>query len=342
MASLKTAQIHALTTTELSVLTTTQLAVWSMTQVKALSSLQLSSMSSDQQNALAKSPLVLDLTDHGIDTVNVAAGVSFDLTGSGHKLNTGWITSSEGFLVYDPGHSGVINDGTQLFGTSTRLPNGTLAPNGFAALAAYDSNHDGVIDAKDASFSALAIWVDSNQDGVSQTGEVHTLSSLNITKIDLNAVIKTSILNNQNWIGLESTYLTADGKSHTIADVWFLAGNGLSQTLDLTQPDSAGISAGSLGHINLAGYGSQGGKLILNAGNVLYLGGRDLVNNAQTGSGHVQMVISGNASDTVQLTDPHGSWSDGGTTELNQLEYHIYLSGTVQLLVQNEVKVDLA
>jgi hypothetical protein len=41
---------------------------------------------------------------------------------------------------------------------------------GFAALAAYDSNGDGVIDANDPIYSQLRLWVDGNHDGAVDAG----------------------------------------------------------------------------------------------------------------------------------------------------------------------------
>ncbi len=62
--------------------------------------------------------------------------------------------------------------------------------NGFAALAYYDTadgggNGDGKIDSSDAVFSKLRVWVDANQNGISETGELFTLRELGIESISL-------------------------------------------------------------------------------------------------------------------------------------------------------------
>ena len=54
---------------------------------------------------------------------------------------------------------------------------------------------------------------------VSQTGELQSLQSLGITKINL-AAEKTAVIDQGNLIGLTSTFETNDGKTHQIADVW--------------------------------------------------------------------------------------------------------------------------
>lgn len=62
--------------------------------------------------------------------------------------------------------------------------------NGFLALAVYDlpasgGNGDGVIDSQDAIFPKLKVWVDLNHNGVSDPGELISLSDLGITSISL-------------------------------------------------------------------------------------------------------------------------------------------------------------
>ena len=117
---------------------------------------------------------------------------------------------------------GTVNDGAELFGTSTVLANGSKAGDGYAALAELDSNHDQVIDSADAAFADLRVWVDGGAYGVSQAGELKTLASLGIARINLD-VTKSDEVDNGNLIGLKSTYDTTDGARHAAADVWFVA-----------------------------------------------------------------------------------------------------------------------
>jgi hypothetical protein len=61
---------------------------------------------------------------------------------------------------------------------------------GFEALRRFDQpgeggNGDGKIDAQDAVYSKLLIWIDANHDGVSQPGELFSLAQLGITSISL-------------------------------------------------------------------------------------------------------------------------------------------------------------
>jgi hypothetical protein len=83
-----------------------------------------------------------------------------------------------------------------------------------------DLNHDGVINMKDINFSELKVWIDGNHDGISQASELHSLQSLNISQLNLNAT-QTAVNNNDNWIFQDSTFTSTDGTVHQMADVWF-------------------------------------------------------------------------------------------------------------------------
>lgn len=120
----------------------------------------------------------------------------------------------------DRNHDGVINGGGELFGVGTILSSGLKAANGYQALAELDANADGAISVSDTQFADLMVWVDGNSDGVSQNGELHSLSSLGIAKLDLSAQDSDSV-DHGNILGLVSSYTTNDGASHQMADVWF-------------------------------------------------------------------------------------------------------------------------
>jgi len=189
----------------------------------ALTSSQAPALSSVALPALLQtsSPIILDLNGGGPLTQSIANGVKFDMFNTGQAVNTGWVSSTDGLLVLDRNNDGVINNSSELFGTSTVMSNGTTAVNGYAALQALDADGDGVIDKNDAAFADLKVWIDSNSDGVTQAGELHTLSSLGIASISTQAVTSTA-KDNGNLVGLTSTYQTTSGATHDTADVWFL------------------------------------------------------------------------------------------------------------------------
>jgi hypothetical protein len=222
VAVLTTTQIQqGLSTNQIVAMTTDQVTALTTKQVEALSSKQIAAITTDQVTHLALgTPIVLDLNGNGISTLNIADGVQFDIFGTGQKVNTGWATGGDGLLVLDRNHDGSINGGTELFGEGTNLANGKKATNGYAALAELDANGDGIVNGADGNFGDLMVWVDSDADGVSQETELHSLSSLGITELGLNAQTSTAT-DNGNLIGLTSNYTTSDGAVHDMADVWF-------------------------------------------------------------------------------------------------------------------------
>lgn len=60
------------------------------------------------------------------------------------------LAKGSGYLALDRNNDGIINDGSELFGTSTG--------NGFAELAKYDSDGNGWIDEADEIFDKLKVW----------------------------------------------------------------------------------------------------------------------------------------------------------------------------------------
>jgi hypothetical protein len=117
----------------------------------------------------------------------MAASIAlFDYDGDGIKENTAWIESGDALLVNDVNNDGIINNASELFGNYTRNSDGSVAKSGYQALSYYDTNGDSVIDASDTRFEELKLWIDSDQDGVTDTGELKTLSEMGVTSLTLN------------------------------------------------------------------------------------------------------------------------------------------------------------
>lgn len=105
-----------------------------------------------------RDPLLLDLDGNGISTLGLDSAMHFDHDGNDFKELTGWVAPGDGLLMLDKNGNGWLDNGNELFGDFTTLPDGTRAPSSFQALAYYDANRDGKIDANDPIWPQLKVW----------------------------------------------------------------------------------------------------------------------------------------------------------------------------------------
>jgi Ca2+-binding RTX toxin-like protein len=160
-------------------------------------------------------PLVIDLNGDGIQTSSKDSGVFYDLDSNGLAEQTGWVDGNDGILAIDKNSDGIIEGGDEIFGDHTILSDGSTAPDGFTALASFDSNHDGKVDATDANFSSLLVWQDANQDGASSTSELKTLTQAGIQSISLQKASVGTTDANGNVLAATGTVTMTD--SSTVA-----------------------------------------------------------------------------------------------------------------------------
>ncbi len=229
LAAMTTQQVRALTTASIAALRTEQITAMTTAQLCSLTNAQVTNLTPEQKGAFSTdqfvllnsgTPLILDLNGDGVRTVDLAAGIQFDLFATGSRVHTGWVSPQDAFLVLDRNLDGQINDGSELFGSSTVLASGETAANGYLALRELDEDGDGIISRSDAQWGQLKLWVDANSDGTTQIDEWFGLEQAGIEHLNLEAVV-TSVIDNGNRIGLVSDYQTLDGKTHAMADVWF-------------------------------------------------------------------------------------------------------------------------
>jgi hypothetical protein len=113
--------------------------------------------------------------------VSPAVRVSFDLDGLGRD-GWSWLQPSTGILVWDPQRTGVVSSGLQLFGNATWW---MMWRDGYRALAALDDNRDGWLAGPE--LAGVAVWVDRNQNGRSDAGEVIPIEAAGIARIRVEA-----------------------------------------------------------------------------------------------------------------------------------------------------------
>ncbi|MBI5109604.1 MAG: hypothetical protein HZA62_12750 [Rhodocyclales bacterium] len=166
-------------------------------------------------------PLVIDLDGNGARAVPLAQGSYFDFDGDGLKTRSGWVAPGDALLVRDRNGNGRIDTQLELYGDQTLAPNGSLANNGFAALAFEDANHDGRVDAQDAVWTDLRLWQDANRDGISQADELSRPEDHGIVAFG------TAGTDTYQWFGgstqkrRSGSYTKADGTTGEIGEMQF-------------------------------------------------------------------------------------------------------------------------
>ncbi len=115
-------------------------------------------------------------------------------------------------MVWDRNSNGRIDDISEMFGNEK--------DSGFKALALYDTNRDGKIDAFDDVFKNLKVWQDRNGDGRTDEGELMSLSNVGIKAINLNTT-HTNINQGGNQITEVGTVERTDGTKTQAGNVVF-------------------------------------------------------------------------------------------------------------------------
>lgn len=108
---------------------------------------------SESTEYILTDPLVINLKDVP-DTISDQT-FFFDLDCDGNAEEISRLTEGNGFLALDSNDNGIIDDGSELFGTKSG--------NGFKDLSVYDEDGNGWIDENDAVYSKLKIWTKDPQ-----------------------------------------------------------------------------------------------------------------------------------------------------------------------------------
>jgi protocatechuate 3,4-dioxygenase beta subunit len=186
-----------------------------LTNVTKTDTITITSGKNDMSWDATITPIAIDLNGDGIHTIaREDMTGSFDLLGSGKAIQTGWLSKADGFLAIDNNGNGQIDDISELFG-------GVAKGSGFAKLASYDSNGDGVVNASDALFSTLKIWQDANSNGKTDAGELISLAQAGVVSLNV-AYTELPFIDANNNLHLERSSVTlSNGKAADMTDVYF-------------------------------------------------------------------------------------------------------------------------
>lgn len=158
---------------------------------------------------LLQDPLVINLDATGVGFDDKELHIDLDLDGNVDTLQ--WLRSGSGFLALDKNENGEIDDGSELFGPQSG--------NGFAELAAYDSDQNGWIDESDSVFKSLKVWTLDSEG----KEELITLKEAGVGAIYLGAVNSPYTLKQegvtQGQITASSMYLKESGEAGVIHNI---------------------------------------------------------------------------------------------------------------------------
>lgn len=159
------------------------------------------------------SQIVINLSDDGLQTLPASNNLLFSFDQK-VKVATEWPTGNAGFLVKS--YDGV---NIELLGYRYIKTNRQFADSGFDALANLDVYANKKVDEADMDFANLYVWLDKNQNGIVEEGELHSLKQLGIKSIELNSVTNKNQKVNQSTIIKQGQFTREDGSKGTFVDI---------------------------------------------------------------------------------------------------------------------------
>ncbi len=133
----------------------------------------------------------------------------FDIDADGTEEEISMLSPDSGYLAIDNNEDGIINDGSELFGTSSG--------NGFKDLLAHDEDGNGWIDEADSIFQKLKIWT-MNEDGTSELMDLKEagLGAIYLGYEDTEFSLKNAENETNAVIQKTGLFLYEDGASGTV------------------------------------------------------------------------------------------------------------------------------
>ncbi len=155
-------------------------------------------------------PLVINIDS---DITNVSDfKFLFDLNCDGVKENISFAGAGSGFLALDLNEDGIINDGSELFGTKSG--------DGFFDLAEYDSDRNGWIDENDDIFNRLKVWTkDENGKDMLLDLKSADVGAIFLGKADTQFSLNDAFNRTDAYIRSTGIFLRESGSVGTVAQL---------------------------------------------------------------------------------------------------------------------------
>lgn len=136
----------------------------------------------------------------------------FDLDADGTADNINQFASGSGFLVLDRNGDGKINNGNELFGTRSG--------DGFADLAAFDSDRNGWIDENDAAYAKLQVWTpDASGNGNLQSLQEADVGAIGLMRVSTPFDLRSDSNETLGTIRSSGIFLQESGGTGTIQQI---------------------------------------------------------------------------------------------------------------------------
>lgn len=136
----------------------------------------------------------------------------FDLDSDGKTEDINFLAGGSGFMALDRDGDGKINNGSELFGTKSG--------DGFADLAALDSDNNGWIDENDSVYEQLRVWIkDASGKDLLSTLKQANVGAIALARTETPFDIKTSSNELLGQIRSSGVFLREDGSVGTVQQV---------------------------------------------------------------------------------------------------------------------------
>ena len=186
-----------------------------------------------------KDPLVISL-DGSMPTLS-SKTFAFDIDSDGKSDQISQLNATNGFLALDKNANGIIDNGSELFGTKSG--------NGFADLSKYDDDKNGWIDENDAIFNKLRVWKKSeDKDELIALGEVG-IGALFLGNTSTPFSLKSNSNELLGEIRKSSFFLFENGKAGVISQVDLAVSSKTKDSLtkiDNLQKEATSLKLGSV------------------------------------------------------------------------------------------------